>query len=161
MNIILFLMSVVSFLTVLYMYIIYIIYVGVYYCIHGIITCGYLRVLFGLWSSCLISILIEFPYGVVVLFGTCCDVPVLFIHMFLQSTFFICRFIGLLVLCLASLYVRLQHDIHSACSNTIESNKHYTQRMWASVWSCVGTEKIKKYKQTQKDALLKDEKYII
>jgi hypothetical protein len=35
---------------------------------------------------------------VVVLFGTsCCDVPVLFIPMFLQSSFFFCRFICLLV----------------------------------------------------------------
>jgi hypothetical protein len=108
----LFVVSVVSCLNVLYMYIVY---VGVRYCNHDTITCSYLRVLFGLPSSCFISIPIRFPYGVVVLFGTsCCDVPVLFIPMFLQCSLFSCRFICLLVLCLASLYVRLQPDrMHS------------------------------------------------
>jgi hypothetical protein len=102
----LFVMFVVSCLNVLYMYIIY---VDVHYCSHDTIICGYLRVLFGFWSSCFISVPIRFPCGVVILFGTSCyDVPALFIPMFLQSSFFFCGFICRLVLCLASLYVMLQ-----------------------------------------------------
>jgi hypothetical protein len=77
----LFVISVVSCLNVLYMYIVY---VGVRYCNHDTITCGYLRVLFGLWCSSFISIPLRFPYGVVVLFGTSCfNVPALFIPVFL------------------------------------------------------------------------------
>jgi hypothetical protein len=102
MNKMLFVMSV-SCLNVLY---IHIVYADFRYCNNGTITCDMLKCRFGLWCSCFISNPIRLPYWVVVLFGTsCCDVPVLFIPMFLQSSFFFCRFICLLVMCLASLCV--------------------------------------------------------
>jgi hypothetical protein len=87
-----------SCLNVSYMHIIY---VGVHYCNRDTITCGCPQMLFALWSSYFISIPIGFPYAVVALFGTsCCDVPALFISMFLRSSFFFYfyRFIHLRVL---------------------------------------------------------------
>jgi hypothetical protein len=83
----------------------YIIHVGVRHCNNDTIICG----IFECCLGCGVVVLFRFPYGVVVLFGTnCCDVPVLFISMFLQSSFSFCKFIFLLLLCPASLYVRLQ-----------------------------------------------------
>jgi hypothetical protein len=92
----------------------------------------YLRVLFGLWSSLFSFYSHSISYGVVVLFGTrCCDVPALFIPMFLQSSFFFCRFICLLVMCRSEMIKGFTDHLYTRLRTTtnysVSANLHNSQ----------------------------------